>query len=116
MFGEFREERTDCSTVTLISLDFSFDKENNPAVRLEEQLKLRHLRQLQNEFELHDPPDIRIELGGCRPDRVEKRTPGCMNVKEFQDALAKVLGTNDYAEYLQKLFTKVNCLTDIHRT
>ena len=83
----------------------SFDKENN--VRLEEQIKLQHLQQLQNEFDRHKPQDIRVQQGNCRPDKIEKRTPGCMNLQEFQDTVAKVLGTYEYTEYLEKLFTKV---------
>ncbi|XP_076443223.1 cilia- and flagella-associated protein 337-like isoform X3 [Babylonia areolata] len=90
----------------------SFDKENNPAVRLEEKIKLQHLQELQNEFERHKPEDIRVPQGDCLPDKIEKRTPGCMNLQEFQDAVAKVLGTHDYDEYLEKLFTKLDTSCD----
>ena len=76
-------------------------------MRLEEQIKLQHLQQLQNEFDRHKPEDIIVKQGGCRPDKIQKRTPGCMNLQEFQDTVAKVLGTNEYDEYLEKLFTKV---------
>ena len=76
-------------------------------MRLEEQIKLQHLQQLQSEFDRHKPEDIRVKQGACRPDKIEKRTPGCMNLQEFQDTVAKVLGTHEHDEYLEKLFTKV---------
>ncbi|KAK7112140.1 cilia- and flagella-associated protein 337-like isoform X2 [Littorina saxatilis] len=90
----------------------TFDKENSPMVRLEEQMKLQHLEELQEEFDKHKPADIRITQGPCRPDKIVKRVPGCMNLKEFQDVVAKVLGTYEYNDYLEKLFTKLDTSCD----
>lgn len=77
-------------------------------MRLEEHMKLAHLQQLMKEFSQHRPEDIVVQQGsGYFPPKLMKRTPGCMNLVEFQTTIAKVLGTSEYSEYLEKLFVKV---------
>lgn len=76
--------------------------------RLEEQIKLHHLHQLMKAFQEHKPDDIIKQAGSAYfPAKVEKRTPGAMNLEEFKATVAQVLKTNEYEEYLEKLFTKV---------
>ncbi|XP_048248360.1 WD repeat-containing protein on Y chromosome-like isoform X1 [Haliotis rufescens] len=89
----------------------TFNKAEN--VRLEEHIKLQHLEQLLHEFEIHDPEDILIhEETGYFPAKVFKRTPGCMNVEEFKNTISKVLETNEYDDYLERLFTKLDTSCD----
>jgi len=89
------------------SLYFSFsDKDKN--ARLEERMKLQHLEQLMQAFQNFEPPDIVIqEATKFFPAKVQKRTPGAMNITEFKATVNKVIGTNEYDEYLEKLFQKV---------
>lgn len=76
--------------------------------RLEEQIKLHHLHLLMKAFQEHRPGDIIKQAGSAYfPAKVEKRTPGAMNLEEFKATVAQVLKTNEYEEYLEKLFTKV---------
>ena len=59
-------------------------------------------------FQEHKPDDIIKQAGSAYfPAKVEKRTPGAMNLEEFKATVAQVLKTNEYEEYLEKLFTKV---------
>lgn len=59
-------------------------------------------------FQEHRPGDIIKQAGSAYfPAKVEKRTPGAMNLEEFKATVAQVLKTNEYEEYLEKLFTKV---------
>ncbi|PVD39372.1 hypothetical protein C0Q70_02002 [Pomacea canaliculata] len=85
----------------------------DPNVRLEEHMKLAHLQQLMKEFSQHRPEDIVVQQGsGYFPPKLMKRTPGCMNLVEFQTTIAKVLGTSEYSEYLEKLFVKLDTSCD----
>ena len=85
---------------------FSFDKEEN--VRLEEEIKLHHLEQLMHRFQIHRPDDILIQPGtGFFPPKTQPRTPGRMNLAEFKETVSEVLMTDEYDEYLEKLFLKV---------
>lgn len=60
-------------------------------------------------FQEHRPDDIIKQAGSAYfPAKVEKRTPGAMNLEEFKATVAQVLKTNEYEEYLEKLFTKVS--------
>lgn len=62
-----------------------------------------------HEFHIHKPEDIIIQEGSAYfPPKTEKRTPGAMNLDEFKETVSKVLKTDEYDEYLEKLFTKVN--------
>ncbi|KAK6170880.1 hypothetical protein SNE40_019170 [Patella caerulea] len=89
----------------------NFQREKH--VRLEEEIKLKHLEQLMEEFDIHDPEDIWVPAeSGYFPPKLVKRIPGCMNVTEFQETIAKVLGTNEYDDYLGKLFTKLDTSCD----
>ncbi|XP_050390150.1 WD repeat-containing protein on Y chromosome [Patella vulgata] len=89
----------------------NFQREKH--VRLEEEIKLKHLEQLMEEFDVHDPEDIWVPAeSGYFPPKLVKRIPGCMNVTEFQETIAKVLGTNEYDDYLGKLFTKLDTSCD----
>ncbi|XP_035828989.1 WD repeat-containing protein on Y chromosome [Aplysia californica] len=90
----------------------NFDK-GAKNVRLEEQIKLQHLEQLMQEFSRHKPPDILVQEGsGYFPAKVQKRTAGCMNLQEFKDTIFRVLATNEYDEYLEKLFMKLDTSCD----
>nr|XP_022317228.1 WD repeat-containing protein on Y chromosome-like isoform X7 [Crassostrea virginica] len=81
--------------------------------RLEEQIKLHHLHQLMKAFQEHKPDDIIKQAGSAYfPAKVEKRTPGAMNLEEFKATVAQVLKTNEYEEYLEKLFTKLDTSLD----
>ncbi|KAK7469672.1 hypothetical protein BaRGS_00036301, partial [Batillaria attramentaria] len=82
-----------------LSRSSTFDKGSN--VRLEEQIKLTHLEQLMREFSLHRPGDILIQEGS-----------GYFPPKEFQNTIAKVLGTTEYNEYLENLFMKLDTSCD----
>ena len=85
----------------------SFDKEQN--VRLEEDIKLHHLEQLMLRFRKHKPDDILIQAGtGFFPAKTQPRTPGRMNLEEFKETVADVLQTDEYDDYLEKLFIKVS--------
>ncbi|GFO38221.1 WD repeat-containing protein on y chromosome-like isoform x1 [Plakobranchus ocellatus] len=95
-----------------VGIPRSFD-EANKNVRLEEHIKLHHLEQLMQEFSQHSPPDILIQEGsGYFPAKVKKRTAGQMNLEEFKDAVFRVLGTDEYEEYLEKLFMKLDTSCD----
>ncbi|KAK3758931.1 hypothetical protein RRG08_016011 [Elysia crispata] len=95
-----------------IGIPKSFD-EKNKNVRLEEHIKLHHLEQLMLEFSQHAPPDILIQEGsGYFPAKVKKRPAGQMNLQEFQEAVVRVLGTDQYDEYLGKLFMKLDTSCD----
>ena len=88
------------------TLNCSFDKEEN--VRLEEEIKLHHLEQLMHRFQIHRPDDILIQPGtGFFPPKTQPRTPGRMNLAEFKETVSEVLMTDEYDEYLEKLFLKV---------
>ncbi|XP_048762594.2 WD repeat-containing protein on Y chromosome-like isoform X3 [Ostrea edulis] len=81
--------------------------------RLEEQIKLHHLHLLMKAFQEHRPEDIVKQAGSAYfPAKVEKRTPGAMNLEEFKATVAQVLRTQEYEEYLEKLFTKLDTSLD----
>ena len=105
-----------CSIVfhSVIKYIFSFsDKEKNS--RLEEHMKLQHLEALMGEFLNFSPPDIVLqEATSYFPAKVQKRTPGAMNMVEFKTAVNKVIGTEEYNEYLEKLFQKVRLTTIVY--
>ena len=85
---------------------FSFDKDEN--VRLEEEIKLHHLEQLMTRFHHHKPDDIILQAGtGFFPAKTLPRTPGRMNLDEFKQTVSDVLTTQEYDDYLEKLFMKV---------
>ncbi|XP_060573290.1 WD repeat-containing protein on Y chromosome-like isoform X4 [Ruditapes philippinarum] len=85
----------------------SFDKDEN--VRLEEEIKLHHLEQLMNRFSKHKPDDILIQAGtGFFPAKTQARIPGRMNLKEFKQTVSEVLATDEYDDYLEKLFMKLD--------
>ncbi|XP_052783274.1 WD repeat-containing protein on Y chromosome-like isoform X3 [Mya arenaria] len=85
----------------------SFDKEGN--VRLEEEMKLHHLEQLMYRFMKHKPEDILLQAGtGFFPAKTQARTPGQMNLKEFKQTVSDVLMTDEYDDYLEKLFMKLD--------
>ncbi|CAL1530117.1 unnamed protein product [Lymnaea stagnalis] len=81
--------------------------------RLEEHMKLHHLEQLMDAFTHHKPKDILLQEGsGYFPPKVLKRTPGCMNLEEFKDTIFRTLGTDEYDDYLEKLFMKLDTSSD----
>ncbi|KAK3091715.1 hypothetical protein FSP39_022107 [Pinctada imbricata] len=87
--------------------------DKDKTLRLEEQIKLDHLKQLMDEFLNHKPPDIVKQAGSAYfPAKTEKRTPGAMNMEEFKSTVAKVLKTEEYDEYLEKLFNKLDTSLD----
>ncbi|KAL4240997.1 hypothetical protein ACF0H5_001776 [Mactra antiquata] len=89
------------------STEDSFDKDEN--VRLEEEIKLHHLEQLMQRFSRHKPDDILIQAGtGFFPAKTQARTPGRMNLKEFKQTVSDVLMTEEYDDYLEKLFQKLD--------
>lgn len=92
----------------------NFDKNLHNNLRLEEKIKLHHLEQLMHHFHNHAPSDIiiRKDCGYFTSSLVEKREPGCMNKQEFKETLAKVLDTEEYNDYIHKLFTKLDTSCD----
>ncbi|XP_052262965.1 WD repeat-containing protein on Y chromosome-like isoform X3 [Dreissena polymorpha] len=85
----------------------SFDKEEN--LRLEEEIKLHHLEKLMNRFHKHKPEAILLQAGtGFFPAKTLPRTPGCMNLAEFKQTISDVLVTDEYDDYLEKLFMKLD--------
>lgn len=77
-------------------------------MRLEEEIKLHHLEQLMYRFHSHKPPAILLQAGtGFFPAKTQPRTPGRMNLKEFKQTVSDVLMTDEYDDYLEKLFMKV---------
>ncbi|XP_059147520.1 WD repeat-containing protein on Y chromosome-like [Physella acuta] len=82
-------------------------------VRLEEHIKLHHLEKLMEAFARHKPEDILVQEGtGYFPPKVQRRTPGCMNLPEFKDTIFRILKTDEYDEYLDKLFMKLDTSCD----
>ena len=49
-----------------------------------------------------------VQGSGYFPAKVKKRTAGQMNLEEFKEAVFRVLATDEYDEYLEKLFMKVS--------
>ncbi|XP_064614731.1 WD repeat-containing protein on Y chromosome-like [Liolophura sinensis] len=90
-----------------------FDK-GGDRIRLEERIKLRHLRQLMHQFMIHKPHiDPAILTDRLQLHRLKERQPaGCMNLKEFKLTISQVMKTNDYEEYVEKLFTKLDTSCD----
>ncbi|XP_052069658.1 WD repeat-containing protein on Y chromosome-like isoform X4 [Mytilus californianus] len=87
------------------------DKDKN--ARLEEQMKLHHLQQLMKEFVNHKPEGVVIqEASTYFPPKVKERAPGMMNLEEFKTTVSRVLKTNEYDEYLEKLFLKLDSTCD----
>ncbi|XP_063446060.1 WD repeat-containing protein on Y chromosome-like isoform X2 [Mytilus trossulus] len=87
------------------------DKDKN--ARLEEQMKLHHLQQLMKEFVNHKPDGVVIqEASTYFPPKVKERAPGLMNLDEFKTTVSRVLKTNEYDEYLEKLFLKLDSTCD----
>lgn len=61
-----------------------------------------------NRFSKHKPEDILIQAGtGFFPAKTQARTPGRMNLREFKQTVSEVLATDEYDDYLEKLFMKV---------
>ncbi|XP_064637087.1 WD repeat-containing protein on Y chromosome-like isoform X2 [Lineus longissimus] len=86
----------------------SFDRDG-VNLRLEEQLKLHHLKKLEDLFENFEIPAPDESIPHYR--RVV-REPGCLNVDEFRLTIAKVLGTDDFNDQLDKLFSKLDTSGD----
>ncbi|GAB1602852.1 WD repeat-containing protein on Y chromosome-like [Argonauta hians] len=65
-------------------------------------------------FQSHKPDDIVLhkDCGYFTSSQMEKRKPGCMNQEEFNGAITKVLGTDEYQDYIEKLFTKLDTSCD----
>jgi hypothetical protein len=88
--------------------NFSFQREDG--VRVEERLQLPHLEQLMHWFETHDPEDTELDSSTPRDadgKKKQQREPGLLTKEEFKDTLTKVLGTHDYDDQLDNLFTRV---------
>lgn len=69
-------------------------------------------------FQVHQPPPVNPYTTGTSefsiPVPVKKdqlRKPGLLNVEEFKDTLAKVIGTQVDENQLESLFTKVTAST-----
>ena len=59
-------------------------------------------------FHHHKPDDIILQAGtGFFPAKTLPRTPGRMNLDEFKQTVSDVLTTQEYDDYLEKLFMKV---------
>ena len=78
-------------------------------------MKLHHLQQLMKAFVNHRPDGVIIqEASSYFPSKVKEREPGLMNLEEFKTTVSRVLKTDEYDEYLEKLFLKVYmCCCDI---
>lgn len=96
--------------VSFESSGFS-DKDKN--ARLEEQMKLHHLQQLMKAFVNHRPDGVIIqEASSYFPSKVKEREPGLMNLEEFKTTVSRVLKSDEYDEYLEKLFLKLDSSCD----
>ncbi len=75
-------------------------------------MQLSHLQKLMRAFQDHQPtrPHIPEDTPTYRRWELEKeeREPGLLNSDEFKAAVADVLGTNQFDDQLETLFTKVN--------
>ncbi|RXM33828.1 WD repeat-containing protein 49 [Acipenser ruthenus] len=91
-----------------------FDQEQN--VRLEEELRLDHLCWLKEAFANHMPLEGGEEgqdVGLARFHRKEpKRQPGSMTLREFQEALTDMLGSEKWTSQMELLFNKVDTSCD----
>lgn len=92
---------------------------NREGVRIEDELQLHHLEQLMYWFQVHQPPPVNPYTTGSSefsiPVPVKKdqlRKPGLLNVEEFKDTLAKVIGTQVDENQLESLFTKLDTSSD----
>lgn len=81
-------------------------------------MKLHHLQALMKEFLSFKPDGVIVqEASSYFPSKIKEREPGMMNLQEFKSTVSKVLKTNEYDEYLEKLFLKVlNRLTTSYTT
>ncbi len=79
--------------------------------QVEEWMQLSHLQKLMRAFQDHQPtrPHIPEDTPTYRRWELEKeeREPGLLNSDEFKAAVADVLGTNQFDDQLETLFTKV---------
>ncbi|KAG2460939.1 WDR49 protein, partial [Polypterus senegalus] len=91
-----------------------FDQEQN--VRLEEELQLSHLRQLEEVFSSYVPlGDKGMEENGGRTNGRKAgppRQPGCMTLAEFQETLTSLVGSEKWADQMELLFNKVDTSCD----
>lgn len=91
-----------------------FDQEQN--VRLEEELRLDHLCWLKEAFANHMPlegGEKGQDVGLARFHRKEpKRQPGSMTLREFQEALTDMLGSERWTSQMELLFNKVDTSCD----
>lgn len=81
---------------------------HDDGVRLEEQLQLRHLEQLRYWFENHRllPP----VANATRQQHLPWQR-GRLNRDDFKQVIAMVIGSHDYDDQLDSLFTKVRRMT-----
>ncbi len=79
--------------------------------QVEEWMQLSHLQKLMRAFQDHQPTRPHIPDGTPTYRRwelqKEQREPGLLNSDEFKAAVADVLGTNQFDDQLETLFTKV---------
>ena len=81
-------------------------------MRVEEQFELHHLEQLKYYFQHHQPSSHELApVSAYSPAKREARQPGLLTPSEFRDMLVKVLGTHDYDDQMDTLFTKVGIYT-----
>ena len=84
---------------------------HDDGVRLEEQLQLRHLEQLRFWFDNHRslPPVTGPLSEGTRQRRAPCHQRGRLSRDDFKQVVAMVIGSHDYDDQLDSLFTKVQC-------
>ncbi|XP_066560708.1 cilia- and flagella-associated protein 337 [Amia ocellicauda] len=91
----------------------SFDQEQN--VRLEEELRLEHLRLLKEAFTNHVPLEVGADwdVGSWRrAGRGPSQPVGSMRLEEFQSALGAMLDSNRWTSQMELLFNKVDTSCD----
>ncbi|BFZ18007.1 hypothetical protein BsWGS_21047 [Bradybaena similaris] len=86
---------------------------NSSNQRLEDHIKLHHLQQIMQEFFQHTQDDLLVpQEPGFFSGKLRRRIPGSMNLEEFKDTIYRVLGTDEYDDYLEKLFIKLDTMSD----
>ena len=75
--------------------------------RFEDHIKLRHLKELMQKFDAHEPTNDMPPDGYYTPGRIIKRESGNVTVKEFKEMIQSMLRTNSWDTQMESLFTKV---------
>lgn len=96
------------TTESLFVFAFSFYDNEEDGVRFEERLSLEQMELLETWFKKHRPPPRADDSSAhARGSFTETREAGLLNRAEFKSVVEEVLGTSEYSNNLDTLFTKV---------